>query len=129
MAKRIIHRTTVPRSRKTDPDTSHWAGAEFEKVHKIKPDSLHHRVLSAFAFVTDGLTGPEMQEELGGGLDIKETTRKRINELERWFGVIKKTGVTRPNYRSGRNRQCHVYVITNRGIRALYRLNAGKAWP
>jgi hypothetical protein len=70
-----------------------------------------------------------MQDEVRGGIDNMETARKRVNELEKWWKVIKKTGVQRPNLRSARQRLCNVYIITDLGVRALRRLDAGKKWP
>lgn len=117
----------LPRSRRRDPSTSHAAGREYER-QTIRPDSPRHQALQAYEFIPDGLTGPELEEEVGGGLDHKETCRKRINELER-MRLVKKTGVQRPNLRSARRSMCNVYIITDLGLRALRRLDAGKTWP
>lgn len=129
--RRVIPRTPpveyVPRSRTSDPATSHAAGAEFEDT-RIVPNSPRHTALRPFEYVTDGLTAPELQEEVGGGLDNKETIRKRVSELEDGR-LILWTGVTRPNYRSARKRQCRIYILTDLGLRALRRLEAGKTWP
>ena len=122
-----MRRRPNPRSRNTDVWTSHNAGAEYEDV-KIEPNSIRHRVLRCWEFVTDGSTAPEMQDEFKAfGIDTMETARKRVSELDHW-GLLKRTGVTRPNLRSKRKRPCHVYVITAKGERALRRLDLGKTW-
>jgi hypothetical protein len=117
----------LPRSRNTDPGTSHAAGHEYED-QRIQPGSPRHRALQPFASHETGLTGPEVQELVGGNLDTKETIRKRINELHH-ARLIETTGNTRPNLRSHRHRQCRIYTITPLGRAVLSLLDAGRPWP
>lgn len=128
MRKRIIPRQVnppdyVPRARNTDPWTSHVAAEPWNDVMKakvIRPNKKHHLVLSTFEFATDGLNAAEAAHDSG-----YKFAWKRFSELER-FGLLRCTGVPRTG---DEGMPQLVWLITEDGLRALRRLDAGKTWP